>query len=220
MPDTPVRVVLVDDHALFRDGISQILRSEPDFTIVGEAADGKAGVEVIRREKPDVVLLDVEMPGPPVLETVARVRAISPETTILILSMHDDPLLVNRLIALGIGGYLLKNVTRMELLSAVRSAAGPSDQVILAVSRGSLLNNDKPVPDRLSSREQEVMELTARAMSNAQIAGHLNISEATVKRHLYNVFGKLGAVSRIDAVNKYYKTDRRRPPRQPESDPH
>ncbi|MEC3974247.1 response regulator transcription factor [Amycolatopsis sp. H20-H5] len=204
-----MRVVLVDDHALFRDGVRQILQFEADFDIVGEAADGDSGVEVIQRERPDVVLLDVEMPGAHVLETAARIRAISPATKIIILSMHDDSALVSRLIGLGVGGYLLKSVTRLELLSAVRNATRNPDQVILSVSRESLLHNDKPEPDVLSTREREVLELTARAMSNSQIATRLSISEATVKRHLYNVFGKLGAVSRIDAVNKYYNTDPR-----------
>ncbi|MFD9893584.1 response regulator [Amycolatopsis sp. NPDC059027] len=206
-----MKVVLVDDHALFRDGVKQILEFEEDFEIVGEAANGDDGVEVVRREHPDIVLLDVEMPGSHVLQTAARIRVASPRTTIIILSMHDDPALVNRLVELGVGGYLLKSVTRLELLTAIRSTAGRPNQVILSVSRGSLLHNDKQAPDVLSTREQEVMELTALAMSNSQIAGRLNISEATVKRHLYNVFGKLGAVSRIDAVNKYYRADQANP---------
>jgi DNA-binding NarL/FixJ family response regulator len=118
--------------------------------------------------------------------------------------MHDDAELVNGLVALGVCGYLLKTVTRMELLSAIRSTASRSDQVILSVSRGTLMKKEPSTSDSLSSREKEVLELTAQAMSNSQIAARLNISEATVKRHLYNVFSKLGAVSRIDAVNKYY----------------
>lgn len=204
MPEAPTRVALIDDHALFRDGVKQILQFEEDFRIVGEAADGDSGVEVVRRVRPDVVLLDVEMPGSHVTETAARIRQVSPETKIIILSMHDEPALVNRLVGLGVCGYLLKSVTRLELLTAVRGAARHPDQVILSVSRESLMSKDNPVPDTLSGREREVIELTAQAMSNSQIAARLNISEATVKRHLYNVFGKLGAVSRIDAVNKYY----------------
>jgi DNA-binding NarL/FixJ family response regulator len=204
MPEAPTRVALIDDHALFRDGVKQILQFEEDFRIVGEAADGDSGVEVVRRVRPDVVLLDVEMPGSHVTETAARIRQVSPETKIIILSMRDEPALVNRLVGLGVCGYLLKSVTRLELLTAVRGAARHPDQVILSVSRESLMSKDNPVPDTLSGREREVIELTAQAMSNSQIAARLNISEATVKRHLYNVFGKLGAVSRIDAVNKYY----------------
>lgn len=204
MPETPTRVVLIDDHALFRDGVKQILQFEEDFRIVGEAADGDTGVEVVRQARPDVVLLDVEMPGAHVTETAARIRQVSPESKIIILSMHDEPALVNRLVGLGVSGYLLKSVTRIELLTAVRGAARHPDQVILSISRESLMSKDNPVPDTLSLRERQVIELTAQAMSNSQIAARLSISEATVKRHLYNVFGKLGAVSRIDAVNKYY----------------
>jgi DNA-binding NarL/FixJ family response regulator len=200
----PIRIVLADDHPLFRDGIKQILEFEPDLRIVGEAGDGSGAVEAVQRERPAILLLDVEMPGMHVTDTARRIKQISPDTRIIVLSMHDDAELVNRLVALGVCGYLLKTVTRMELLSAIRSTASRSDQVILSVSRGTLMKKETSTSDTLSSREKEVLELTAQAMSNSQIAARLNISEATVKRHLYNVFSKLSAVSRIDAVNKYY----------------
>jgi DNA-binding NarL/FixJ family response regulator len=206
----PVRVVLVDDHALFRDGVKQILQYEDDeFTIVGEVGDGRQAVSMIAATRPDVVLLDVEMPGAHVTDTVRGIRAVSPASRILILSMHEDADLINQLVGLGVSGYLLKTVSRSDLLAAVRSTVLNPQQVILSVSRHVLMTRDRTPADGLSVREREVLGLAADAMSNAQIAARLTISEATVKRHLYNVFGKLGAVSRVDAVNKYYN----RPPK-------
>jgi DNA-binding NarL/FixJ family response regulator len=116
----------VDDHALFRDGVKQILQFEEDFRIVGEAADGDSGVEVVRRVRSDVVLLDVELPG-------SHSDPPGPETKIIILGMHYEPSLVNRLVDLGVCGYLLKSATRLELLTAVRGTARHPDQVILSV---------------------------------------------------------------------------------------
>ena len=204
MTTEPIRILLADDHALFRDGIRQIFQLEGDFAVVGEAGDGKSVVRLAAAHRPDVVLLDVEMPGQHVIETARQLAAVSPGIAVIILSMHDEASLVSRLIELGVRGYLLKSVTRLELLSAVRAALQRPHEVVLSVSRESLVGREGTANDVLSDREREVLELAAQAMSNAQIATRLSISEATVKRHLYNVFGKLGAVSRLDAVNKYY----------------
>jgi DNA-binding NarL/FixJ family response regulator len=116
--------------------------------------------------------------------------------------MYDGPQLLRELLALGICGYLLKNSTRQELVAAIRNARADDAPVLLAVSRESLTQVQGPVAGALSGREREVLQLVGQAMSNAQIAGRLCLSEATVKRHLRNIFTKLGAVSRIDAVNK------------------
>jgi DNA-binding NarL/FixJ family response regulator len=198
----PIRVVLVDDHALMREGLREILNSQPDITVVGEAGDSAAAVATVAEHEPDVVLLDVEIPGDEVTTTVSRLRHLSPRTEIIILSMYDGPHLLQRLLALGIRGYLLKSVRREELFSAVRACRSGDGRIILSVSRRSLAQVPTSSAGALSRRELDVLELAAQAMSNAQIAARLYLTEATVKRHLSNIFGKLGAVSRIDAVNK------------------
>jgi DNA-binding NarL/FixJ family response regulator len=197
-----ITVALVDDHALMRDGLREILDSEPDITVVGEAGDSRTAVAIVGQRQPRVVLLDVEMPGGEVTDTVGRIHQVAPRTEIIILSMYEGSGLLQRLLAVGIRGYLLKSVTRQELISAVRNVCATDGRIILSVSGHSLAPAAAACGGAPSRRELEVLELAAQALSNAQIATRLYLTEATVKRHLSNVFAKLGAVSRIDAVNK------------------
>ena len=207
----PISVVLVDDHVLMREGLREILETQPDVVVVGEAGDSATAISVIAEHQPRVILLDVEIPGGDVTDTVTAVRELSPTTEIIILSMYDGPHLVQRLLALGIRGYLLKSVGRAELVSAIRNASTDDGNVILSVSRRSL--SQMPTTGALTPRELDVLELASRALSNAQIASRLYLTEATVKRHLSNIFAKLGAVSRIDAVNKAVAASLIPPPR-------
>jgi DNA-binding NarL/FixJ family response regulator len=202
MSNGPITVVLVDDHALMREGLREILETQPDLVVVGEAGNSFTAIDLIIELQPRVVLLDVEIPGGDVTETVTTLRDRAPDTEIIILSMYDGPHLLQRLLALGIRGYLLKSVSRGELVSAIRNACADDGHVTLSVSRRSLAQLPGAHAPALSRRELDVLQLAARAMSNAQIAARLYLTEATVKRHLSNVFAKLGAVSRIDAVNK------------------
>jgi len=200
---SPIAIVIVDDHALFRDGLREILQTQHDMVVVGEAGDSSAAVALAAETMPDIVLLDVEIPGADVAETVSQIRARSPRSRILILSMHEGPQLVQALLAAGIRGYLLKSIRWQELVVAIRAVHSDSDRVVLGVSRESLARvRQGRSPGALSARELEVLDLVAQALSNSQIAARLNLTEATVKRHLRNVFVKLGAVSRLDAVNK------------------
>ncbi|WP_405775306.1 response regulator [Streptomyces sp. NBC_01538] len=200
--DARITIVLVDDHALVREGLREILDSHDDMTVVGEADHSEEAVACVARLRPDVVLLDVEIPGGEPTDTVTRMRALSPKSQIVIVSMYDGPQLLRQLITAGIRGYLLKSVDRTELVSAIRSVHHGSDRMVLAVSRDSLAHIQGADDVALSPRELEILELVAQAMSNGQIAHRLLISEATVKRHLRNIFVKLDANSRIDAVNK------------------
>lgn len=196
-------ILLVDDHVLVREGLRAILETQPDLHVVGEAADGATTLTLAAELRPDIVLLDVEIPGSEVTATVAQIRDRSPKSRIIIVSMYEGPQLVQSLIEVGIRGYLLKSVHWQELVVAIRAVRDDNDRVILGVSRESL--RDAPqesAPGDLSARELEVLNLAAQALSNSQIAARLHLTEATVKRHLRNVFAKLGAVSRIDAVNK------------------
>ncbi|WP_370383436.1 response regulator [Catenulispora sp. GAS73] len=196
-------VVIADDHALFRDGVREILEAHDDIAVVGEAATGDEAVAQAVRNQPDVVLLDVEMPGMEALDTVVAIGQLSPSTRVIILSMYDGPEVLRRLIGAGSRGYLLKSVNRQELVGALRSVVGDDERIVLAVSREGLSLMHRPVgQDPLSSRELELLRLVAAAMSNSQIAKRLDITVPTVKRHLRNIFVKLGAVSRLDAVNR------------------
>ena len=207
-------VVLVDDHSLFREGVREIFEAQPDLKVVGEAQDSLSAIEVVSEAQPDVVLLDVGIPGAPVTSTVSRIHASSPRSRVIILSMYDGPALVRALLTRSIYGFLLKSVTRHELTAVVGGARRGGDRCVLLISResaqrlGAAPEPPPPVPAEeaggvvLTMREREVLTLVGQAMSNAKIAKRLSLSEGTVKRHLRNVFGKLNARSRMDAVNK------------------
>lgn len=197
-----VRVVIVDDHALLRDGLNEILETQPDLRVVGQASSSGEALTVVAREQPDIVLLDVEIPGAPAADTVGRLGVISPRSKIIVLSMYDAPQLVRQLLSLGVRGYLLKSVRWRELVAAVRAVHAERDRIVLSVSREGLSQLNELPQELLTAREREILQLTADALSNRQIAAELSLTEATVKRHLRNIFAKLGAVSRIDAVNK------------------
>ncbi len=200
--DNHIKVLLVDDHALFREGVVEIFAVENDMRVVGEAENGAEAIALAQREKPDVVLLDVEMPvlgGEGAIEGILRV---SPSSKVLVLTMHDEPRLVRKLLRLGANAYIVKNATRKELVAAVRTLHRVEDRVVLSVSRTTADRLEGSEKDTLSGRELEVLLLTVRAMSNSQIAAYLHISEGTVKRHLTNIYAKLGVSSRADAAKK------------------
>ncbi|MEV4020259.1 response regulator transcription factor [Nonomuraea angiospora] len=200
--EQPTTVAIVDDHALFREGLREILESQEGLVVVGEAGTSSGALSMVADKKPDILLLDVEIPGDSATDTVTRLRIQSPNTQIIILSMYDGPQLLHRLLAAGIRGYLLKSVHWHELVSAIRSVHDEPERVVLAVSRESLAQMESSPSEVLTSKEREVLELAAQALSNRQIAARINTTEATVKRHLRNIFVKLGAASRIDAVNR------------------
>jgi len=196
-----IRVALADDHALMREGLRQILTAQHDISVVGEAGDSGGALAVVAAEQPDVVLLDVEMPGEDVTVTVRRMKTASPRTKVIILSMYDRQHLVQSLLALGIKGYLLKSVAGEQVVAAIRSAVAPDGNIVLSISAQGL-SAAADFDSVLTDRERAILQLAASALSNVQIAARLSLTEATVKRHLHNIFTKLDAVSRIDAVNK------------------
>lgn len=197
-----IKVLLVDDHALFREGVAEIFEAEEDVEVVGEAENGLEAIAMAEREKPDVVLLDVEMPVMGAESAIEQILQASPSSKVLVLTMYDEPRLVRKLLGLGAHGYIVKNATREELVAAVRTIHRVENRVVLSVSRSTADRLEGAEKDKLSARELEVLLLTARAMSNSQIATHLHISEGTVKRHLTNIYAKLGVSSRSDAAKK------------------
>lgn len=207
-----IRILVADDHTLLREAVCEMLRLEEGFQVVGEAADGDSAVEFARQVRPDVVLLDVGMPGNQPGLTVRRLKDVAPNTAIIIVSMFTEQRLIQELLSRGVRGYLHKSVSRQELASAIRGIYRRSrGQVVISAAPPEPYPSEDRGP--LSARELEILTLVADAMSNRQIAGRLNITEGTVKRHLRNVFTKLGAVSRIDAVNKAVAESLIEPPR-------
>lgn len=189
-----MRLVVITRHQLFRDSLGALLGA-CGLRVVGEAASVDEACAVIQRLQPEAALFDIELPTPPNRETVATLQATAPRTRLVALgSMHDEALR-RRLAARGISSYISKESHARELMRLLHGTAGQTG--------GSVGPAPADVPcDTLSQRERAVLELVASSMTNAQIARRLEISEATVKRHLHNIFRKLHAVSRMDAVNK------------------
>lgn len=201
MADGKIRVLLADDHAMFRQGIREMLSTDEKIEVVGEARNGKEAVALAGKLEPDVVLLDVEMPVMGAREAMEIMLDNSPLPRVIIVTMYDDPRLVRELIGLGAVAYLVKSATIKELHTAVHTAAnsptGPGDAIIVVPPKKF---RNPAEADGLSNRELEVLLMVARGMSNNQVAASLHLSEATVKRHLANVYPKIEVSSRGEAV--------------------
>jgi DNA-binding NarL/FixJ family response regulator len=203
MGESSVTVVIADDHELFREGVRAMLGAVDGIDVVGEAATHDQAYEHAVTMRPDVLLLDVEMPGIPVLSTISRVRAEAPETGILIVTMHRDRVLANHLRDAGAAGFVSKSAPASELVAAIRSTVDAPDRD----------HRPPPAASILSPREREVMRLISRGLSNDAIGRSLSISVGTVKRHNSNIFAKLGATSRTEAVRNASRLGEIEPPR-------
>ncbi|MCE7000855.1 response regulator transcription factor [Saccharothrix sp. S26] len=198
-----IRVVIVDDHPVVRDGLRGMLASAGDVDVVGEAADGAEAVTVVRALRPDVVLMDLRMPGVDGVTAIERLRGCP--TRVLVLTTYDTDSDVLPAIKAGATGYLLKDTPRDELFRAVRSAA--RGEAVLSPSVATRLVGQvrQPAAEPLSEREVEVLGLIARGCTNREAAAKLFISEATVKTHLVHVYAKLGVKDRAAAVAVAYE---------------
>lgn len=201
-PTARTTVLIADEHTLFREGIAEICGAEPDLVVVGQASNGDDAITFARRMGPDVVLLDIEMPGPGIEDTLSGILACPDAPRVAILTTRDDARLVARLVSIGACAYISKRSTRVELLAAIRAVSRDGDHVILSLPKVTMEQMREPQTGPLSSRELEVLDLVARGLSNAQVASALYISEGTVKRHLTNVYLKLDVRSRMNAINK------------------
>jgi DNA-binding NarL/FixJ family response regulator len=201
----PVRVLIVDDHPIVRDGLRGIFASEEGFEVAGEAADGREAVAVARGARADVVLMDLRMPGMGGVRAIAELRESAPEIRVVVLTTFDSDSDVLPAIEAGATGYLLKDAPRAELLRAVRAAAR-GESVLSPSAAGRLIGSTrKPAGDRLSDRELRLLDLIAAGATNREAAARLFVSEATIKTHLLHIYTKLGVRDRAAAVGEAYR---------------
>jgi DNA-binding NarL/FixJ family response regulator len=205
-----IRVLLVDDQQLMREGLRVLLELEPDLEVAGETADGQAALESYAALQPDVVLMDIRMPGMDGVEATWRLRGRWPQARVIILTTFDDDEYVFEGLRAGALGYLLKDVSGQELAEAVRTVASGGALVEPSVARKVLAefarlapparSAEAGLPERLTEREREVLRLLAKGSSNREIAERLSLAEGTVKNHVTNILQKLGVRDRTQAA--------------------
>jgi DNA-binding NarL/FixJ family response regulator len=208
--DEPIRVLIVDDHALFRRGLVMVLEQEKDIELVGEAGDGAEAVNIAQETMPDVVLMDVRMPRRGGIEATSQIKALAPHIKILMLTISDEEADLYDAIKAGASGYLLKEISIEEVANAIRqvyagqSMISPSMASKLLTEFATMVKktDEKPAAaqPRLTEREMEVLRLVAKGRNNRDIAKELFISENTVKNHIRNILEKLHLHSRMQAV--------------------
>jgi DNA-binding NarL/FixJ family response regulator len=206
----PIRVLVVDDHVLFRRGLDMVLGQEPDIALVGEAGDGAEAVAKAADLLPDIVLLDVRMPRRSGIEACAAIKEVVPTTRIIMLTISDDEADLYDAVKAGASGYLLKEISIDEVSAAIRAVAGGQSLISPAMASKLLSefasmikksDDSRQIPaPRLTDRELDVLKLVARGMNNREIGAKLFISENTVKNHIRNILEKLQLHSRMEAV--------------------
>jgi DNA-binding NarL/FixJ family response regulator len=211
MESLPIKILIVDDHTMVRDGLSSMLGRQQDFAIIGEAGNGREAVEKAQDLGPDVILMDLRMPEMTGVEAVRAIGERDPEAKIIVLTTYDTDEYIFDAIEAGAKGYLLKDTSREELFSAVRAVhrgesqiePGVAAKVLTRLAQLSRQNSDpNRSNDTLSDREIEVLQLIAGGAANKQIAVDLSISESTVKTHVANIFQKLDVSHRTEAVTQ------------------
>jgi DNA-binding NarL/FixJ family response regulator len=210
---SPTTVAIADDQQLVRAGIRMILEAETDLEVVGEAGDGDAAVALVRAAAPDVLLLDVQMPGRDGLSAAREIVPAHPATKVLMLTTFDLDEYVFEALRAGAAGFLLKDMAGEEIVTAIRQAVGGTDTLLAPALTRRLIARFASQPphadttrlQELTAREVEVLRLIARGLSNAEIAGHLFIGETTVKTHVARVLLKLGLRDRVQAAIYAYE---------------
>ena len=207
MTDTRLRILLADDHVTVRQGLKMLIESQGDMTVVSEASDGTAAVEQARTLRPDVVVMDISMPGMNGLVATRTLKQIQPDSVIVILTRHGDDAYLQELLRAGADGYVLKQSAASELLQAIRATAARGQYLDSAltgrVTAGFLSKSGRKAQGTgvsLSERESEVLRLIAAGYSNKEIAAQLELSVKTVEVHKANAARKLGLKGRIDIV--------------------
>jgi len=197
----PIRVLVVDDHEVVREGLVRMLSRLPDIEIVGTAGSGEEAIEKVPRLAPNVILLDLRLPGVQGLEVLRTLMTLTDPPRVLVLTVHDDEDLVLGASRLGAMGYVLKNTSRSELATAIRRVAAGGhyfgEEVIATVLRGA---QQEALAEPLTERELQILRLLTDGLSNKDVGERLYLSPDTVKSHLVNVYRKLGVESRAHAV--------------------
>jgi DNA-binding NarL/FixJ family response regulator len=193
-----IKILTVDDHPILREGIAAVIHGEQDMSIVGEASNGREAIEMFRSKRPDVALMDLQMPDLNGIDAIVAIRQEHPQARIIVLTTYEGDVLARRALKAGATGYILKDMIRTELLEAIR-AVHLGRRYIPQKIAAELAEHY--AEDDLSDREIEVLRDVARGSSNKIIASRLSISEATVKAHMKNILLKLGASDRTHAVS-------------------
>ncbi len=194
---TQLRVIIVDDHPIVRAGLEAVISDQPDMVVVGQAATGGEGVGLALKERPDVVLMDLGLPEMNGVDAIAAIRAEWSNARVMVLTTYDGDEDIYRALETGAQGYLLKDTPRAELLEAIRAVGRGQKRILPEVAARLVERIGAPA---LTERELDVLRLMAQGRSNKAIGGELHISEGTVKFHVTNILGKLGADDRTHAV--------------------
>jgi two-component system response regulator NreC len=212
-----IRILIVDDHGVLRAGLKALLSAEPDFEVVQDASNGTDALRLAADLNPDIVLLDMSMPGPNGIEVTRQLKKTLPEIRILILTVHEDEVMLQEAIQAGASGYILKRAVESELIDAIQAVWRGDLYVHPAMTRAllkAISPTAHPVPgsqeelvEALTPREAEVLRLIAQGYTNRQMADHLSISVRTVESHRANLMGKLGLRSRVELV-RYAKENK------------
>lgn len=200
----PIRILIVDDHPLFRAGVAHSLGVEPDFEVIGQAENGEDGIELAKTLRPDVVMLDVSMPGIDGIATAARIAAALPETRIIMLTVSENEDSLMAALKAGAHGYVLKGVSSIELRAIIRRVAGGEAYVTPLLAGKMLTELSRPSGpaylEELTKREVEVLELLSQGLANREIGERLHLAEKTIKHHISGILQKLQVRSRTEAA--------------------
>lgn len=205
----PITVLLADDHTMFREGLARVLTTYGGLEVVGETTNDEGALILAREKKPDVIIMQVQMPFEKASESLEKMREIEPAPKVIIVTMFEDPGTMRAFLRLGTSGYVLKSSSTTQLVSAIRAAAfAPEDgNVVVGMPRTMLEEAEGGQESVLSVRELEILLLAARGLSNREIATSVFLAEGTVKRHLANTYQKMGVASRGEAARKALQED-------------
>ncbi|HEY3862077.1 MAG TPA: response regulator transcription factor [Verrucomicrobiae bacterium] len=195
--DGKIGILVADDHFIVRMGLTGLVNTEPNMVIVGEAADGHQAVDLYSKCKPDLVLMDLRMPGKDGIEATLEIRAKDPDARVLMLTTFDGDTDIHKALQAGAQGYVLKSATGQELIPAIHAVAAGHRWIPKEIAKRLA---SRKLFEELTSREEQVLQLLVKGLANKQIGDQLNISEHTVKDHLKSVFGKLQVMDRTEAV--------------------